>query len=306
MNNDSNMMAQALLSMHNAYAPYSDYKVGAILRTKSGGLFSGCNVENAAYLGYEAVETAIGAMISDSDWIEQGKLPAIDSVLFCVSNRDDAQKHFPSGASLNHLRAFGTDNTQLHFATEKDGVFETRSLEDLLPHSPKLEYDRKEQDRRSRHFIEEQQKKDSVHPAFDTPEMSALYQVRLQAFSPYCHYAVGAIVRSQCGRLFSGCNYETMPHTSLHAEGVAIAKMVNALGPQARIQSIALITEGQAGFPCGDCRQKINEFCLPDTKVTAINTDGEQLTALHKELLPHSFGASCIHSAYKEQKKSNG
>jgi cytidine deaminase len=32
-----------------AYAPYSNYQVGAALRTKSGRIFTGCNVENAAY-----------------------------------------------------------------------------------------------------------------------------------------------------------------------------------------------------------------------------------------------------------------
>jgi cytidine deaminase len=32
-----------------AYAPYSNYQVGAALRTRSGRLFTGCNVENAAY-----------------------------------------------------------------------------------------------------------------------------------------------------------------------------------------------------------------------------------------------------------------
>jgi cytidine deaminase len=32
-----------------AYAPYSNYPVGAVLRTRSGRIFTGCNVENAAY-----------------------------------------------------------------------------------------------------------------------------------------------------------------------------------------------------------------------------------------------------------------
>ena len=32
-----------------AYAPYSNYQVGAALRTRSGRIFTGCNVENAAY-----------------------------------------------------------------------------------------------------------------------------------------------------------------------------------------------------------------------------------------------------------------
>jgi cytidine deaminase len=45
---------QALIDLANearrrAYAPYSNYQVGAALRTKSGRIFTGCNVENAAY-----------------------------------------------------------------------------------------------------------------------------------------------------------------------------------------------------------------------------------------------------------------
>lgn len=36
-------------AMDNAYAPYSMYRVGAALRSNSGEVFSGCNIENAAY-----------------------------------------------------------------------------------------------------------------------------------------------------------------------------------------------------------------------------------------------------------------
>ena len=39
----------AIEARRRAYAPYSHYAVGAALRTKSGRLFTGCNVENAAY-----------------------------------------------------------------------------------------------------------------------------------------------------------------------------------------------------------------------------------------------------------------
>lgn len=40
---------EAIKAMNKAYAPYSDYKVGAALLTKSGKLYTGCNIENAAY-----------------------------------------------------------------------------------------------------------------------------------------------------------------------------------------------------------------------------------------------------------------
>ena len=45
---------QSLIDLANearrrAYAPYSNYQVGAVVRTRSGRIFTGCNVENAAY-----------------------------------------------------------------------------------------------------------------------------------------------------------------------------------------------------------------------------------------------------------------
>jgi len=43
------LATEALRARKNAYAPYSRFKVGAALLTEEGDLFSGCNVENAAY-----------------------------------------------------------------------------------------------------------------------------------------------------------------------------------------------------------------------------------------------------------------
>lgn len=43
------LVAQAIEASRRAYAPYSRYPVGAALRTEDGAIFTGCNVENAAY-----------------------------------------------------------------------------------------------------------------------------------------------------------------------------------------------------------------------------------------------------------------
>ena len=59
----ADLFAAAKIAQANAYAPYSRFKVGAALRSQSGAVYSGCNVENAAYPeGFCAEAGAIAAM----------------------------------------------------------------------------------------------------------------------------------------------------------------------------------------------------------------------------------------------------
>ena len=58
----SDLVDKAVEAAKNAYAPYSNYAVGAVVRTADGREFVGVNVENAAYpLGQCAEKTALGA-----------------------------------------------------------------------------------------------------------------------------------------------------------------------------------------------------------------------------------------------------
>jgi cytidine deaminase len=69
----TNEERQALIDLANearrrAYAPYSKYHVGAALRTRSGRIFTGCNVENAAYpTGMCAERVAIFKAVSEGE-----------------------------------------------------------------------------------------------------------------------------------------------------------------------------------------------------------------------------------------------
>lgn len=59
------LVEHALEVSQRAYAPYSSYLVGAVVRTRDGRLFEGVNVENAAYpLGICAEKSAIAAAVS--------------------------------------------------------------------------------------------------------------------------------------------------------------------------------------------------------------------------------------------------
>lgn len=60
------LIDRALAASENAYVPYSNYQVGAALTTASGEIFSGCNVENAAYpAGICAERTALVKAVSE-------------------------------------------------------------------------------------------------------------------------------------------------------------------------------------------------------------------------------------------------
>ncbi len=70
------LVLRAEAAAANAYAPYSNYLVGASALTKDGRIFDGCNVENAAYpLGVCAERTAIAKAASEG--VRPGDLEAI-------------------------------------------------------------------------------------------------------------------------------------------------------------------------------------------------------------------------------------
>ena len=65
---DKDLLLKAIEARELAYAPYSDHRVGAALVGKSGKLYLGCNVENAAYSPTNCAErTAIFKAVSEGE-----------------------------------------------------------------------------------------------------------------------------------------------------------------------------------------------------------------------------------------------
>lgn len=63
------LIALAMKAKESAYVPYSHFRVGAALLTKSGRTFTGCNIENASYSATNCAErTAVFKAVSEGEW----------------------------------------------------------------------------------------------------------------------------------------------------------------------------------------------------------------------------------------------
>ena len=121
--------------------------------------------------------------------------------------------------------------------------------------------------------------------------IEAARQARLKAHAPYSKFLVGAAVRDEQGRVFSGCNVENAAYPQgWCAEPSAIAALVLAGGR--RITEVAVMGNGdQLCTPCGGCRQKLREFAQDDVSIHCCTADGVLIrTFTLGELLPFSFG----------------
>jgi cytidine deaminase len=109
----------------NAHVPYSQFPVGAAVRTASGRIFAGCNVENASYPeGICAEAAAIAAMVAagERDIVEVLTIAGGDRLTTCC------------GGCRQRIREFAAAATPVH-AAGPDGVRRTFTIEELLPES---------------------------------------------------------------------------------------------------------------------------------------------------------------------------
>ena len=104
-----------------AYAPYSNYPVGAALRTKSGKMFTGVNVENAAYpTGMCAERTAVFKAVSEGEREFE--------VIAVVTDNGGS----PCGACRQVLAEFGLDTLVL-IANGNGELLQETTVKELLP-----------------------------------------------------------------------------------------------------------------------------------------------------------------------------
>ncbi|MFQ5533372.1 MAG: cytidine deaminase [Sphingomonadales bacterium] len=112
---------------------------------------------------------------------------------------------------------------------------------------------------------------------------------RRRAYAPYSNYMVGAAVRSESGRVYTGCNVENAAYPlGQCAEASAIGAMIRA-GDRKIVEVVIAGPTDEPCTPCGGCRQRIREFADPDTSVIVCGPGGVLLETTMGELLPHAF-----------------
>jgi cytidine deaminase len=117
------LLRAADAAMRNAYAPYSQFKVGAAVRSDRGAIYSGANVENVAYpQGACAEAAALGALITAGE----GAITAVAVVA------DRADRCPPCGGCRQRLAEFGSPETPVYLGRPGES-FETTTLGELLP-----------------------------------------------------------------------------------------------------------------------------------------------------------------------------
>ena len=126
--------------------------------------------------------------------------------------------------------------------------------------------------------------------------IAAAQRARLQSVAPFSNFLVGAAVRTENGKVYTGCNIESASYgLTVCAERVAIWKALSE--GERHFTELAVVADTEVLTPpCGTCRQIIWEFAKSATIIFA-NLKGESETFHVKDLLPRAFDARFLKSA---------
>jgi len=117
------LLHAAHAAMANAYAPYSEFKVGAAVRARSGAIYAGANVENASYpQGQCAEASAVGAMVAAGETTITAVAVVAERVEVCT----------PCGGCRQRLSEFGGPEVPVYLGRPGSDPL-TTSLGELLP-----------------------------------------------------------------------------------------------------------------------------------------------------------------------------
>ena len=130
------------------------------------------------------------------------------------------------------------------------------------------------------------------------PLIEAAQKARLQSVAPFSNFLVGAAVRTENGKIYTGCNVESASYgLTVCAERVAIWKALSE--GERNFTELAVVADTETLTPpCGTCRQIIWEFAR-NADIVFANLQGESEVFHVADLLPRAFDARFLKSLRK-------
>ncbi|MBQ9763120.1 MAG: cytidine deaminase [Phascolarctobacterium sp.] len=121
----------------------------------------------------------------------------------------------------------------------------------------------------------------------DKELLNAALEARLKAYAPYSKFFVGAAVRAESGKIYTGCNTENASYgLTVCAERNALFAAVGA--GERKFTALCVVGDTEAPIsPCGACRQVMAEFKVP--RIILANLKGDVKEYTLEELLPLGF-----------------
>ena len=124
------LIRMALEARNRSYSPYSGYCVGAALLTKSGRIYTGCNIENAAYTPTNCAErTAVFKAVSEGE-------RELSAIAVAGSPEGEVTQYaYPCGVCRQVLREFSDPEDMLVLVAKSESDYLEMTLSGLLPES---------------------------------------------------------------------------------------------------------------------------------------------------------------------------
>ncbi len=129
-----------------------------------------------------------------------------------------------------------------------------------------------------------------MHVENDAVLVAAARRAAENAYAPYSKFRVGAAILTAAGEIVTGCNVENAAYgSSICAEVTAIVTGVSQGARSMSAIAVACLDADSldGAYPCGNCRQIINEFGI--TRIIVTTAVGESRSHTNTELLPYGF-----------------
>lgn len=126
----SRLITSALLARTNAYVPYSDFAVGAALLAESGKIYTGCNVENAAFSpGNCAERTAFFKAVSEGE-------QKFEAIAVVGGKKQEVPQRivYPCGVCRQVMVEFCKPEFQI-ICAKSETEYEIHTLQEMMPNS---------------------------------------------------------------------------------------------------------------------------------------------------------------------------